>query len=106
MKFCGVFSSGFPYPPAIKEEGADGNHEHGNCARGGGPKSSAGPTAKVGVAGQNGGRLLSGWRVSLRISRERQGTYASSKVANLGCAMKVTWWDSSDAPSTDLISIL
>jgi len=33
-------------------------------------------------------------------------TYASSKVANLGCAMKVTWWDSSDAPSTDLISIL
>ena len=80
MKFCGVFSSGFPYPPAIKEEGADGNHEHGNCARGGDPKSTAGSSAEVGVAGQNGGRLLSGWRVSLRISRKRPGIRSSGEV--------------------------
>jgi len=71
MKFCEEFSSGFPYPPAIKEEGADGNHEYGNCARGGDPKSSAGSSTEVGVEGQNGSRLLSGRRISVRISRKR-----------------------------------
>ena len=41
-------------------------------------------------------------RRSSDLTRTKESnTYASSKVANLGCAMKVTWWDSQDAPSTD-----